>query len=837
MPDFMNKKTADGKKFLNPVIWSSDDLLKTDIRDALLKMADGIREDLKEKLGDNMIPLADIVFTGSLTGPNYDESSDIDLHFIVDYSGYDVEYKELLIEYLRAFARTFNENEYEILGYTVETYFQDRDEKHQSPGIYSVRDNKWVKFPEYQKVLFNRDEAELSNYYKDRILALRDEFETSDTLDYDLFYGRLADMTEELKAMRKKGLDSPDGMYSMENIAFKMLRRNNGLQILGDLKRDVRKKMYGIERETFDESYEDVLGESIFRSLSSSGVESRMMKNPFAIVKAAKDNNTSLVRKILAMHVDVNVNIRDNKDYGDTPLIYAIKYGNVELVKMLLDKGADVNMKNIFNVNALMWADNKENNEIIKLIKDHQTAVNESLFKSVSVDELAARRKIYGDNMDWFTAVEHDNDDRMMALISQGQDVDERHDDTDTFGGTALHKAAERGHCSTVKMLLDAGADINSLDMYEKTPLFWAVLANQPATVVLLLHRGADMNIRDMYGQTAEEIAGRYSTLSKIRDLLKQHSAKMDESIFKPINWNEMDARRKEYGKNMDWFTAVQHHNVERVRELISQGQDVNEVYNGDFSGWETALHRAAAQGFYDMSEALLDAGADINARDMDEQTPLIVAVETNHPVTVRLLLDRGADVSIEDINGNTAESIAKNNPRLVKILNMLRSHAPRRGDVNESIFKHLSGNEMDARRKEYNKRMDWFTAVSWCNVERVRELISQGQDVNEFYEADEMGAMGSTALHTAAGRGFHSIVEMLLDAGADIDTLDMQEQTPLFWAVDGNQPATVKLLLDRGADASIDDMDGDTPENIAEESPRLKPILNMLRDYRVAQS
>src|SRR5262249_43182447 len=81
--------------------------------------------------------------------------------------------------------------------------------------------------------------------------------------------------------------------------------------------------------------------------------------------------------------------------------------------------------------------------------------------------------------------------------------------------------------------------------------------------------------------------------------------------------------------------------------------------------------------GPYDLVKLLLDAGANVNARDIRNMTALMGAVATDHadPRIVRLLIDRGVDVRAKDKNGETAADWAKkqNNPAILSALGVAR--------------------------------------------------------------------------------------------------------------------------------------------------------------------
>ena len=150
------------------------------------------------------------------------------------------------------------------------------------------------------------------------------------------------------------------------------------------------------------------------------------------------------------------------RDYlGDTPLIAAIPFGNLELVRFLLEHGADPNVEVDDGYTCLLTAIESDANESTRIVAE---------------------------------------------LIRAGADIH----GTGTSGYTPLHMAAARGQAEKARLLIDAGADVDrrkEIDASE-TPLMEAAYCGQPSTVRLLLDHGADPSMRDtIHNQTPLEMA------------------------------------------------------------------------------------------------------------------------------------------------------------------------------------------------------------------------------------------------------------------------------------------------------------------------------------------
>jgi len=228
---------------LNEDFWNQEEQrLDPEIRQKLLAIANDFWGSLE--VGD--AEYDDITFTGSLAAHNYSQFSDVDLHILVDFS--DVDDKvDLVREYFNAMKSIWNRlHDILIKGYEVEIYVQDVNDPHEAQGLYSVLNNNWIKKPVLDKQDFDKDNikkkaAGLMDQI-DRLQPLIDEGKYEEAEKY-------ADkLKEKIRKMRKTGLETV-GAYSVENLAFKVLRRNDYLGKLSDAKREAYDKMLSIKEQ------------------------------------------------------------------------------------------------------------------------------------------------------------------------------------------------------------------------------------------------------------------------------------------------------------------------------------------------------------------------------------------------------------------------------------------------------------------------------------------------------------------------------------------------------------------------------------------------------------
>lgn len=230
--------------FLAPDFFDKDDKLFQSIRERLLSISNDIIEDLRGK-GVDFEP-AFIVLTGSLTGVNYDERSDVDLHFGVNFEEFgDVAniYRNLLDLY----ARNFNNKGYKIKNRKLEIYFEDVNEVHETPGLYDILHDVWLKIPDRTPRVLNSKVNQAANEYLNKVNILIFEWgntpKTSESIR--LFLDKINAFFKQLREMRKLSL-LHDGLYGFGNLVFKRLRRDGTLEKLSNLRSEVTRELYDV---------------------------------------------------------------------------------------------------------------------------------------------------------------------------------------------------------------------------------------------------------------------------------------------------------------------------------------------------------------------------------------------------------------------------------------------------------------------------------------------------------------------------------------------------------------------------------------------------------------
>ena len=223
---------------LHPKFWKNNKL-DSKIRLKLLDIAD----DFVDSLDVDWVKPEDIIMTGSLANYTWsDEHSDIDLHVLMDFKEVD-EKVEFVKNYFKVKKDEWIEKhqELKIMGFPIEVYVQDVNEKHAASGIYSLEKNEWVKKPNRKN--FSDDDyeddvvKETVSDYMNQIDDVIEKFEkTNDNHQIEGIYDEANEIFDNIKNERLNAFKKTTKELSTGNVIFKTLRRNGYIEKIIDLK-------------------------------------------------------------------------------------------------------------------------------------------------------------------------------------------------------------------------------------------------------------------------------------------------------------------------------------------------------------------------------------------------------------------------------------------------------------------------------------------------------------------------------------------------------------------------------------------------------------------------
>ena len=425
---------------------------------------------------------------------------------------------------------------------------------------------------------------------------------------------------------------------------------------------------------------------------------------------------------------------------------------------------------------------------------------------------------------------------RVRALIAEGADVNEAQVD----GMTGLHWAAYYDDVITAQLLIDAGADVNAANRYG-VPALSLAAANANAVVVsALLDAGADPNVALEGGETVLMTAARTGSIDAVRALL---AAGADPNATErrgqtALMWaaaeghNDVVHTMIETGARIDTaltsgfnplFFAVREGHIDVVSTLLDAGMDVTAILERVQDGPDKVVNNASF-------------------RPVDDgMSPLLLAVRNGHFELAIALVRSGADPN------DTRTGFAP----LHTMSWVRKPDASDRGDPSPIGSGNLTslafvreliavGAGVNLPLPENAPRVPNSGSTFGTGGATLFALAADRADIPLMKLLLELGAdplipnaEGSTPLMAAAGLGTgapeeeagteeeaYQAVELLLELGADINAVDDKGDTAMHGAAYGSFPSIVQLLSDRGADIeswNIPNNMGRTPLFIAE--------------------
>ena len=230
---------------LNPKIWEKDGnsyTMRPEVREKLLEIANLFID----SLGVDVI-VTDIIMIGSLVNYNWSKYSDIDLHVVVNFNQFPENAKDLYLEFFDLKKVIFNQkHNITMFGYDVECFVQKEDETTFSSGIYSILYDMWMNEPK-KLGIENVDKELLKDRASQWMRIIDGVIENIQDEDPDEIKSLVKKYKEKLKKFRNCGLEK-GGEMSLENLVFKLLRRNGYIEKLYDTPTEVIDKKLSMKQ-------------------------------------------------------------------------------------------------------------------------------------------------------------------------------------------------------------------------------------------------------------------------------------------------------------------------------------------------------------------------------------------------------------------------------------------------------------------------------------------------------------------------------------------------------------------------------------------------------------
>ncbi len=440
----------------------------------------------------------------------------------------------------------------------------------------------------------------------------------------------------------------------------------------------------------------------------------------------------------------------------------------------------------------------------------------------------------------------------VRTLLQTGVDVNA----AQTDGTTALHWAAYHDDAEMVALLVRAGADVTVVNRYGLPPLVQASTNGNAAIVKLMLEAGADANTMMKGGETVLMLAARSGNAEAVKALL--------------VGGANPNSRERLGQTALMWAAAEGHVGV--VNALIEAGADLNAQVD---SGWFTPFFFAVREGQLDVVEAFLELGVDVNAmlqpaegrgRYRESRTstsPLLLAVQNAHFELAIALVDAGADPNdvrtgftpLHMIPGvrkpdssDRSDGAPPRGAGKLSSADFVRELVKRGVDINSRLPEETRSLPSTSSRIETGGATPLLFAADRSDVPLMRLLLELGADpllpnFNNTTPLLAAAGVGSREPLEEAGEESEALeaVKLMLEIGADINTVNNDGDTAMHGAAYNISPLVVKLLAERGADPQIwnnPNESGGTPLFIAEgyasrlprpDAPTIKAITKLM--------
>ena len=364
-------------------------------------------------------------------------------------------------------------------------------------------------------------------------------------------------------------------------------------------------------------------------------------------LEAAIDGDKETIQTLIQQDTRL-VNIQ-SKNIQTTPLHLAAHRGYLDIVKLLLDAGADVNAEegNYSKSTPLHWAAKEGNLQVVKLLVQSgaKLDVRDNWFNLTPFGWTILVNCPFEEG-----AIENRHPEVREYLLAQGAQLD-------------IFSAISLGEIDIVNSLIEANPAIISdrlgFVMDEFQPLHFAVKHIMPETVELLLEKGADVNALTSLGVTPLCMATKVNH-QQIVELLVTKNADVDlDTLIVAERWKEAQALLDAQPNIIAEKPLLLHYTIRRgltaaTSWLQERGTDINirtKYLLDDFVASLTPLDAAIETQRVEITQNLIEAGADVNAKTIGELelTPLQNAAAMGNLDLIRLLVKYQADLTARD--------------------------------------------------------------------------------------------------------------------------------------------------------------------------------------------
>jgi ankyrin repeat protein len=481
-------------------------------------------------------------------------------------------------------------------------------------------------------------------------------------------------------------------------------------------------------------------------------------KKNLLFLEVVKSNDTQKILNLI--NGGVNIHIKDAK--GLNALYYAVKNSNFEVSKILLNKNIDMDITDSNGYNLIYFAIKNNNIKLAKTLLEYGSDINSNYNKKTLLE----------------VALENPYIETIKFLVNNKIVINSKLSD----GQLTLEKLLNNSNI--FEYMLDK-VDINSLNKNGLSILHIAIINHKNNLFDLLIkNRNLQINKKTADYKTPLHLATIYNDFEFVKRLVNEFKINIDlkdKENKKAIDYAKGDIFKFfndiYFNRDKEIFVAIQNRDISKVQNLLNKDVSLSiKDKNGN-----TPILYAVKMGALSIVKLLYKNGADIYASNNENQNGLHLAVINSHSQTLKYLIWRNVSLYQKDDYKKIPMDYALNN----KIKNILIA-------------------SYKANEKLKNK---FIVAIS----ENRNSALYMLRTLNKKHFSQKESEI--PLIHLIAYYGNYRLLSYMKK---DVNKLDSNARTPIFYAVINNKLNSVKRLLKYKADINIKDKDGLSPLHFA---------------------
>ncbi|GJQ87249.1 hypothetical protein Trydic_g20277 [Trypoxylus dichotomus] len=543
-------------------------------------------------------------------------------------------------------------------------------------------------------------------------------------------------------------------------------------------------------------------------------------------VATINTETTERIMNVAPVFLNYNDDTNFIRDYIMTPLYMAVETGNLEIVKMLVEKNGYVNYVDEVGFTPLITAVDTGNVNVAKILLDNNASA--SFISKCGITAL-------------FVASFKKSIDMVELLLEHGADTNI------TLGAELLYNAKKAGNIEIVVWLLKnysindginilSGSDESNTitNMIKLVAEDWASVNHEEEFRIAVTEKVLNLNTLEILLKFGGNMEVAQQFWTKILRLIEELNDRHVDNVF--------IAYARDYVQE-GWVVkfcdiAKEIRNLDIIKILLRNDLPADSINPKTHL---TLLQTAILLNYDELVEILLQKGANVNLA-ANNDTPLCTAIRQQNITVVKILLTYNANANLESIYGYTPLQIAveRNDNEIVQSVLQFGANVDVVNNFDAPFCIAVRKQNIDIAKilLEHNCDVnlateDGATALQIAVKRRYKEIV---QFLLQAGANTHVTNLFPTPLCTAIRLQYIDIIEMLLKYGCDINNINIYGHSPFLITVAHGYTSIAKLLLINGADVNLEEESGLTPLYIAARTKN-RSMLNLLFRYGAKQN